>query len=223
MTGSIPPPTPLSYEGQVVVPFIQRNFPPQTTFNTFPVPCIWIDPLHKNAYIQVSKPLGVADWVLIGGVPGSLNTITTPDSTVVVPSGGNINFLNGTGMNITGSGSSITFNSVGGGMTWNLVAGTSQTLVAGNAYVTDNGSLTTFTLPATAAFGDSFIICGNGSGKWTLAQNAGQSVLVGLDTSTTGVGGSVSAINREDSLQIVCIAANTLFKALNWQGSLTVT
>jgi len=110
MTGSIPPPVPLAYEGQVVVPFIIRNFPPQTTFNKFPIPTIWIDPQNKQAYIQVAKPLGVADWVPIGGTPGELETITTPDMVVVVPTANNINFLNGTGMNITGSGSDITFN-----------------------------------------------------------------------------------------------------------------
>lgn len=112
-TGSIPPPGPLTYEGQVAIPSINRTFPPQSTFNKFPVPCFWIDTLAKNAYIQVAKPLGVADWVLLGGSPGSLNTITTPDSVVVVPVAANITFINGSGMNITGSGSTITFNSSG--------------------------------------------------------------------------------------------------------------
>lgn len=223
MTGSIPPAGPLSYEGQVVVPFIQRSFPPQTTFNTFPVPTIWIDPLHMNAYILVAKPHGVADWVHIGGVPGEIDTITTPDSVVVVPTAGNINFLNGTGMNITGSGSNITFNAIGGGFVWHLVAGTSQAIAPNSAYVTSNGSLTTFTLPATASFGDSYIIAGNGSGGWTIAQNSGQSIIVGLDTSTVGVGGSVASSNKEDSIQIVCISANTTFKAWTYQGNLSVT
>lgn len=112
-TGSIPPPGPLTYEGQVAIPSINRTFPPQSTFNKFPVPCFWIDTLAKNAYIQVAKPLGVADWVLLGGSPGALNTITTPDAVVVVPVAANITFINGSGMNITGSGSTITFNSSG--------------------------------------------------------------------------------------------------------------
>jgi len=111
--GSVPPPGPLNYTGEVVVPFINRTFNPQTTFNTFSVPTIWINTMTSNAYILVSKALGVADWVHIGGTPGELDTITTPDSTVVVPTAGNINFLNGTGMNITGSGSDITFNITG--------------------------------------------------------------------------------------------------------------
>jgi len=108
--GSVPPPNPLSYAGSVFVQFIMRRFPPQDTFNTFQVGTIWLDTLASNAYILVSKELGVADWILIGGEPGELATITTPDSTVIVPDAGNINFLNGTGMNITGSADNITFN-----------------------------------------------------------------------------------------------------------------
>lgn len=110
-TGSIPPPGPLAYEGQVSVPAIVRTFPPQSTFNKFPVPCFWIDSLAANAYIQVAKPLGVADWVLLGGSPGALNTITLPDFTVITPVASNINFLEGSGMTITGSGNNITFDS----------------------------------------------------------------------------------------------------------------
>jgi len=113
MTGSIPPPGPLAYEGQVVVPFIHRTFSPQSTFNQFPVPTIWINTSISQAWILVSKALGVAVWAPIGGAPGEIDTITTPDMTVVVPTAGNINFLNGTGMNITGSGSSITFSLTG--------------------------------------------------------------------------------------------------------------
>lgn len=221
--GSVPPPNPLSYEGQVVVPFIGRTFNPQSSFNTFPVPTIWINTSNGNAYILSRKPLGVADWVFLGGPPGSIDTITTPDMVVVVPSAGNINFLNGTGMNITGSGNNITFNSIGAGFTWNSVAGTSQTLVAGNAYVPQNGSLTTFTLPTSALFGDTFIISGFGAGGWTIAQNSGQSIIVGSATTTTGASGSLASITRNDTVQLVCVSANTGFKAMLWQGSLTVT
>lgn len=112
-TGSIPPPNPLSYEGQVVVPFINRRDIPQTTFNKFPVPTIWINTLTKIPYILVNKELGVATWVPFGSGSGTLSTITTPDAVIVMPTAGNINFLNGTGMNITGSGDDITFNSSG--------------------------------------------------------------------------------------------------------------
>lgn len=108
-TGSIPPPNPLSYTGDVVVPYINKTFDPQSTFNTFSVPTVWINTASSDAWILTSKAGGVATWVPIGGIPGQVETITTPDSTVVVPTDNNINFLNGSGVSITGSGSNITF------------------------------------------------------------------------------------------------------------------
>ncbi len=187
MTGSIPPPNPLTYEGQVVVPFIQRPFPPQTTFNKFPVPTIWIDPMHENAYILVSKALGVADWILLGGSPGALDTITTPDSIVVVPSAGNINFLNGTGMSITGASNNITFNVSGGvAILYTADSGTASPS-GGNLII--NGGTTGLT---TTASGNTVSLVGTlnaghgGTGSTTLTAH---SVLIGEGTSAVGFAG----------------------------------
>lgn len=127
MTGSIPPPTSLSYEGQVAVPYITRTFDPLPSNNQFPISSIWINTATSKAFILVSKALGVAVWAHGGGVPGGIETITTPDTTVVVPTAHNINFLNGTGMNITGSGSDITFNVTG---------------AFSDSFVTDSGTAT---------------------------------------------------------------------------------
>lgn len=222
MTGSIPPPGPLSYEGQVVVPFMQRTFNPQTTFNQFPVPTIWINSATSKAFILVSKALGVAVWAPIGGSPGEIDTITTPDSVVVVPTAGNINFLNGTSMNITGSGSNITFNSTGGGLTWNDVTGITQAMAVNNGYVPDNGALVTLTLPATATFGSVIAVVGRGAGGWTIAQNAGQQIICGPNSTTIGVGGSVSSTNRRDTIFLLCTTANTEFTRINFSGNLTL-
>ena len=111
----------------------------------------------------------------------------------------------------------------GGQPVWTAVAGTSQTLVAGSAYVNFNSSLTTFTLPATAVFGQTYIISGFGSGGWLLAQNGGQSVILGSLTTTTGVTGSVASTNRYDTIQIVCITADTVFKIYDVNGNPLVT
>lgn len=223
MTGSIPPAGPLAYEGQVVVPFITRPFPPQTTFNKFPVPTIWIDNVAENAYIQVAKPLGVAAWILIGGTPGVIDTITTPDATVVIPTGGNVNFLNGSAMSITGSGSSITFNSTGGGVVWVDVTGTTQAMAVNTGYSANNGSLVTLTLPAVAAFGSVIEVVGQGNGGWVIAQNAGQSIHIGSHTTTVGVAGSVASNTIHDSVSLVCTVANTEFVQRGPSGTFTVT
>ena len=220
---SIPPVTPLAYEGTVAIPYINRTFDPNSGNYQFDVPTIWINTAAGRAWILVGKPQNVADWLLFSGGSGSLLEIDTPDGSMVQPSGGVINFLNGTGMTITGSGNNITFNSLGGGFTWISVTAATQTLAPGDAYVADRASLITFSLPVTAAFGDAYIIAGHGAGGWTIAQNASQSIICGTSTTTVGVAGSVVSTNIADSIELVCISANTTWKALMWQGNPTVT
>lgn len=217
------PANPLSYKGQVVVPFIMEQFPPQSTFNQFSVPTIWVDYVAKNAYMLTAKPQGVAEWVHLGGVPGEIDTITTPDAVVVVPTAANVNFLNGTGMSITGSGSNITFNASAGGLAWTSVTGLTQALVESNGYVANNaGARITFSLPATADVGDLFVILGVSAGGWSVSQAAGQQMLVGSLSTTLGAGGSIASVLQSDSVWIRCVTANTTFKIENWQGNITV-
>lgn len=221
MTGSIPPPNPLTYEGQVVVPFIQRPFPPQTSFNKFPVPTLWIDPLNMNAYIQVAKPNGVANWILLGGASGDLSTITTPDSVVVSPVAGNINLLNGTGMTITGSGDNITFNSKGGGLAWSVVTGTTQTAAVNHGYIANNAAGVAFTIPATASVGDLIAITTIHAGGFSVLQNAGQRIQIGRQNTTLGVGGSLASTHIGDTVFLLCTVANTGFLVIDMVGDIT--
>ena len=90
-------------------------------------------------------------------------------------------------------------------------------------YIINNGaSLVTATLPATAAQGSILSIVGSSSGGWTIAQNSGQTIHLGSSTTTTGVGGNLSSSNQYDSIQLVCVTANTTFVASNVIGNITV-
>lgn len=91
------------------------------------------------------------------------------------------------------------------------VTTTSQAMSANNGYVSNNAALVTLTLPVTAAFGSVIEIIGLGAGGWSVAQNAGQSIKIGIQTSTVGAGGSVSSSNPSDSVKLVCIVANTVW------------
>jgi hypothetical protein len=86
-------------------------------------------------------------------------------------------------------------------------------MVADAGYVPDNVALCTLTLPATAAFGTAITIVGLGSGGWKIAQNASQIIHVGSSATTTGVGGSLASTNRYDSIDLVCVVANTTWVA----------
>ena len=90
-SSNIPPANPLSYEGQVVVPYINKTFAPTTSNNQFQVPTIWIDTASSDGYILTSKPGGVADWQLFTGSEGSVIQIDG-DTGSAVPAAGVITF-----------------------------------------------------------------------------------------------------------------------------------
>lgn len=168
------PPGPLAYKGQLVVSYIQRPFPPTTAFNDFDVPTIWVDPLHQEAYILVAKPQGVAEWILIGGTPGVLATLTGNTGGPITPMAGNIN--------IVGDGTSIVF--AGNNSTATLTAS-----VSGSVATTYTGNSGT----ATPSANNLNVVTSNASVKFvgsgsTLTQNFGVSNLI-LGSNYTGSGG----------------------------------
>jgi len=104
--------------------------------------------------------------------------------------------------------------------TWTTIAGTSQNLVAANAYVPTASSLTTFTLPVSPTLGDHYLIAGSGSGGWKLAQNSGQSTIIGIQTTTTGASGYLASTSSTDTIEIVYIGSS-IFKVIGIYGNIT--
>lgn len=130
----------------------------------------------------------------------------------------------GSGISITNGAGSITIAQSavpGAGLVWNDQTTTSVTMAAGNAYIADNAALVTLTLPGTAALGDVFAVQGKGAGLWTIAQAAGQTIHFGSVATTAGVGGSLSATNQYDAIELVCITANTTFAVRFAIGNIT--
>jgi hypothetical protein len=129
----------------------------------------------------------------------------------------------GVGVSVGIGAGSITISSTGGGVGWNLVSGTSQAMAVDSGYVANNAGLVTLTLPSTAAFGTSISVSGLGAGGWTIAQNGGQNIQIGSSSTTVGAGGSVSSTNRYDSVNLLCVVANTTWVAIGGpEGNLTI-
>jgi hypothetical protein len=105
---------------------------------------------------------------------------------------------------------------------WVPVSGTSQSLSINTGYVTQNASLTTCTLPVTAAFGTLISLSGIGAGGWIVAQNTGQFINFGNQVTTTGTGGSIASTNRYDGIDLLCVVANTQWTVRMASGNLTV-
>jgi hypothetical protein len=84
------------------------------------------------------------------------------------------------------------------GIAWANISGTTQNAAVNTGYVVGNASQTTITLPATAALGSVIIIQGKGAAGWILTANSGQTI------------------------QVVCITANTTWST-SWVLSSGVT
>lgn len=130
----------------------------------------------------------------------------------------------GSGITITSTMSGITIAASGSGVVWNDITGTSATMITNNGYAADNAGLVTLTLPTVSAFGDTLSIVGKGAGGWLVAQNTGQKIIVGVDSSTVGTSGSISSTTPSDSIRLLCTVANTTWITYGGpQGNITVT
>lgn len=159
--------------------------------------------------VNVSPLVGMTNGQVVVGRTG-----TTPVAATLTA---------GAGINIANASGSITISTVGSGTPWTIVAGASQAMVADNGYVANNAGLVTLTLPATAAAGTILGVAGLGAGGWLIAQNAGQNIQVGSVSSTIGAGGSVASTNRYDSINLLCVVANTTWVAIGAPQSAGLT
>ena len=127
----------------------------------------------------------------------------------------------GTGFNVDENGV-VSASGGGGGITWTEVTGTTQTAAADNGYIANNEALITVTLPETCAVGKTIRVSGKGSGLWKIAQNAGQIIYFGDQNTTSGTAGYLAAQNQYDSIELLCITANTTFNVISVVGNITV-
>lgn len=129
----------------------------------------------------------------------------------------------GNGIAIANGSGTITISGSGGGFLWHEITSATNpnSLSAENGYISKGAPVVVFTLPAAASIGDTFKIAGYGN-LWTLTQNALQSITLGAQTSTIGVGGSVSATQIKDSIELVCVVANLEFQIISSIGNLAI-
>lgn len=162
-----------------------------------------------------------AGLISVAGGGGSTTFVENVGS--ATPAAGILNVVGGAGITTSGAGNTVTISAVSAGFTWNDVTTATQLITIENGYVTDRGGGVTYTLPATAVFGSSFIITGK-AGLWTIAQNANQQIVYGTSSSTVGVGGSLTATNVGDTVECVAITggASTVWRVIDAIGNPTI-
>jgi len=164
--------------------------------------------------------------ILMGNGAGDIQALAeATDGQIPIGSTGNNPTLAtlsaGVGVSITNAAGSITVAATGGGIGWEVVTDATKTMVIDVAYGANRGAGVTFTLPATAAAGSRFEIVGM-AGLWVLAQNAGQTVYIGDTNTTAGVGGSLTATDAGDCMELICTVSDTNFRVFSMMGNLTV-
>ena len=86
-------------------------------------------------------------------------------------------------------------------MTWTTI--TSDTIATVRyGYHVNSASLVTLTLPLTADEGESIEVVATGAGGWKIAQNTGQSIVFGDQTTTTGTGGYLQSTSVGDAITL---------------------
>ena len=165
--------------------------------------------------------------LLIGAASNGITNLALTDGQLPIGNTGNdptaATLTAGTGVSITNGAGSITINSVGAGMTWTVVTGTTQAAAVNNGYVANNAGLVTITLPSTSAVGDVVGIQGmNNATGWKVAQNGGNQIFFGAASTTSGAGGYLASTATYDAVQLMCITANANWVVRSSIGNITV-
>lgn len=111
--------------------------------------------------------------------------------------------------------------SSGSGLTWTITT-TDGALAPDNGYIANKGTLLTMSLPTTCATGKIIKVAGMNAGLWKISQAAGQSIKFGNQSTTTGTGGYLSSVLTYDTVELLCIVADTTWMVVSSVGNLDI-
>ncbi len=92
-----------------------------------------------------------------------------------------------------------------------VITNSGVTMGTESIYIANFGTLCTLTLPTASNVGDLISIVGQGAGGWSIAQATGQQIFISPRSTTLGASGSLSSSAQYDSINLICIVANTVW------------
>jgi len=151
-----------------------------------------------------------------------LQTVTGNAGGAVAPAAGNLTLVGAGDITVTGTPltNTLTITYTGMGGSW-IPKTTNFTMSNGTGYICSTAPVIG-TLPAIAAVGDVYSVIGIDANPFQIAVNAGQSIIIS-DYTTTVTTGTITSTALGDSLEILCVVANTKFFIVSQQGNFTVT
>lgn len=176
-----------------------------------------LQPSTSQDITEMQRNVDDVSTVNYPGNPNS-NVSANPSSICHDPVNGNVYFK----QSGTGNSGWILIPSGFTPLIWQTISA-SQTVAVNNGYfcVSPGGALALL-LPAVSSIGDVIEIALNGSTSFTVTQGAGQSIRLGNQITTAGVGGSIASTQQGDWIRMVCMTANLSWVASALQGNLTI-
>jgi hypothetical protein len=147
-------------------------------------------------------------------------TIFITNSGTAIPIANELEVL-GAGAVFTSGASNVITITVSGVTSWSLIS-SSQTLAIDMGYICSGGATLSLALPAVSPLGAIIEVILSGSFGFTITQGAGQQISLGNQSTTAGVGGSLTSTQQGDSIRMVCKTANLSWLVLSGMGNPTI-
>jgi hypothetical protein len=88
-------------------------------------------------------------------------------------------------------------------------------------FISDGSSQCVYMLPTMCNLGTTFRVIARDN-LWTIQQGAGQRIAIGISTTTSGTGGSLTANKLTDAVEIVAVDTGNNFRCQPLSGNPTV-
>jgi hypothetical protein len=208
--------------------FVYNRAPTSADYKNFKISDLWIhrDPSGTppyGYYVLVDKPNNTGVWLDIGGQEtGDVQTLSDTAGTTVPPTTtGNIQLVGGTGMTITSTPGSnlLTFDSSSPSLTWSVDTSSPISVGTSEGHIANAGGAITYNIPSTFSVGVGFAFLDLGGNGFVLQAQAGQTIRLG--NQVTSSGGTVTSTAIGDAIWLVGAVANTTLLGYGAQGNLT--